>query len=114
MLILNDQIINWPKLNEVLDAQNKQTLFKQKIKHCSYIVASSFFLSSALNYILAKVILVSEPGTTAYTEELGRMTALSYPVIVIPSMVLLIAALWYLFSQIGKITGEDIELFLNQ
>ena len=114
MLILNDQIINWPKLNEVLDAQNKQTLFKQKIKHCSYIVASSFFLSSALNYILAKVILVSEPGTTAYTEELGRMTALSYPVIVIPSMVLLIAALWYLFSQIGKITGEDIESFINQ
>ena len=114
MLILNDQIINWPKLNEVLDQQNKQPLFKEKIRHCSYIVAGSFFLSSTLNYILAKVILVSEPGTTAYTEELGRMTALSYPVIVIPSMVLLIAALWYLFSQIGKITGEDIELFLNQ
>ena len=57
---------------------------------------------------------MSEPGTTAYTEELGRMTALSYPVIVIPSMVLLIAALWYLFSQIGKITGEDIERFINQ
>lgn len=114
MLILNDQIINWPKLNEVLDQQNKQPLFKEKIRHCSYIVAGSFFLSSTLNYILVKVILVSEPGTTAYTEELGRMTALSYPVIVIPSMVLLIAALWYLFSQIGKITGEDIESFINQ
>lgn len=114
MIILNDQIINWPKLNEVLDQQNKQPLFKEKIRHCSYIVAGSFFLSSTLNYILAKVILVSEPGTTAYTEELGRMTALSYPVIVIPSMVLLIAALWYLFSQIGKITGEDIESFINQ
>ena len=114
MLILNDQIINWPKLNEVLDQQNKQPLFREKIRHCSYIVAGSFFLSSTLNYILAKIILVSEPGTTAYTEELGRMTALSYPVIVIPSMVLLIAALWYLFSQIGKITGEDIERCINQ
>lgn len=114
MIILNDQIINWPHLNEVLDAQNKQAEFGKKVAVSSYIVASSFFLSSALNYILARVILVSEPGTTAYTEELGRMTALSYPVIVIPSMILLIAALWYLFAQIGKITGEELENFLNQ
>ncbi len=114
LLILNDQIINWPHLNEVLDKQGKQKEFGEKVKHCSYIVAGSFFLSSALNYILAKVILVSEPGTTAYTEELGRMTALSYPVIVIPSMIMLVGALWYLFSQIGKITGEDIESFINQ
>jgi hypothetical protein len=114
MLILNDQIINWPHLNQVLDAQGKQAVFKRKVAVSSYIVASSFFLSSALNYILAKVILVSEPGTTAYTEELGRMTALSYPVIVIPSMVLLIAALWYLFAQIKKITGEELDNFINQ
>lgn len=113
-LILNEQIINWPRLNHVLDKQGKQELFKRKIAISSYIVASSFFLSSALNYILAKLILVSEPGTTAYTEELGRMTALSYPVIVIPSMILLITALWYLFSQIKKMTGEDLDNFINQ
>lgn len=114
MLILNDQIINWPHLNEVLDKQNKRQLFNRKVAVSSYIVASSFFLSSVLNYILAKVILVSEPGTTAYTEELGRMTALSYPIIVIPSMILLVGALWYLFAQIKKITGEDLDNFINQ
>ncbi|WP_218312906.1 VC0807 family protein [Alteromonas antoniana] len=114
MLILNDQIINWPHLNDVLDKQNKRKLFDKKVAVSSYIVASSFFLSSALNYILAKVILVSEPGTTAYTEELGRMTALSYPVIVIPSMILLVGALWYLFAQIKKITGEELDNFINQ
>lgn len=114
MLILNDQIINWPHLNDVLDKQNKRKLFNKKVAVSSYIVASSFFLSSVLNYILAKVILVSEPGTTAYTEELGRMTALSYPVIVIPSMILLVGALWYLFAQIKKITGEELDNFINQ
>ena len=113
MLILNDQIINWPALNDALDRKGKQPEFRRKVANSSYIVATSFFLSSALNYILAKVILVSEPGTTAYTEELGRMTALSYPVIVIPSMILLVTALWYLFSQIAKITGEDLDNFLN-
>jgi len=114
ILVLNEQIINWQHLNQVLADKGKTTEFESKIRMSSFIVASSFFLSAVLNYVLAKVILVSPPGTTEYTEELGKMTALSYPVIVIPSMILLIAALWYLFSQIKKITGEDIEDFLNQ
>jgi hypothetical protein len=114
MLILNDQIINWDKLNASLADKNANPEFNKKVAVSSYIVAASFFLSSALNYGLAKWILVSEPGTTAYTEELGRMTALSYPVIVIPSMILLITALIYLFKQISRCTGEPIETFLNQ
>ncbi|WP_100643236.1 VC0807 family protein [Alteromonas facilis] len=114
ILVLNDQIINWPHLDKVLAEKGKVDEFEKKVANSSYIVASSFFLSAVLNYVLAKVILVSPPGTTEYTEELGRMTALSYPVIVIPSMILLITALWYLFAQIKKITGEDIEDFINQ
>lgn len=113
-LILNDQLINWDKLNAKLAEKDAVALFNSKIAVSSYIVASSFFLSSALNYGLAKWILVSEPGSIAYTEEIGRMTALSYPVIVIPSMILLIAALFYLFKQISAVTGESIDDFLNQ
>lgn len=112
VFILNDQIINWAHLTDTLEQKGKSAEFEKKVANSSYIVAGSFFLSSALNYILAKVILVSPPGTTEYTEELGRMTALSYPVIVIPSMIMLMAALWYLFSQIKKLTGEDLESFL--
>lgn len=113
-LILNDQLIDWEKLNKRLEEKQVVELFNSKVAVSSYIVASSFFLSSALNYGLAKWILVSEPGTTAYTEELGRMTALSYPVIVIPSMVLLVTALIYLFKQISKVTGDPVEDFMQQ
>ena len=112
LFVLSEQIINWENLNQSLEKAGKSIEFKKKMAISSYIVAASFFLSSALNYILAKIILVSAPGTSAYTEELGRMTALSYPVIVIPSMLMLIAALWYIFSQIKKLTGEDLENFL--
>ena len=114
ILVLNEQIINWPHLTQVLKDKGRLDEFERKVAVSSYIVASSFFVSAVLNYVLAKVILVSPPGTTEYTEELGRMTALSYPVIVIPSMILLIAALWYLFAQIKNITGEDIDDFINQ
>ncbi|MEP1385149.1 MAG: VC0807 family protein [Paraglaciecola sp.] len=112
VFVLNEQIVNWKNLSESLERTGTTAAFEKKMATSSFIVAGSFFLSSALNYILAKVILVSPPGTTAYTEELGRMTALSYPVIVIPSMIMLIAALWYIFAQIKKLTGEDLEHFL--
>lgn len=114
VLVLNEAIINWPKLNERLVRINKVAEFEKKIDISNYIVAASFFLSATLNYALAKWILVSEPGTTAYTEELGRMTALSYPVIVIPSMLMLITAIMYIFMQMKKLTGEEIDTFLNQ
>ena len=103
---------NWENLNQSLENSGKSNEFEKKMAISSYIVAGSFFLSAALNYILAKLILVSPPGTSEYTEELGRMTALSYPVIVIPSMIMLIAALWYIFAQIKKLTGEDLDHFL--
>ncbi|MFT2090430.1 VC0807 family protein [Paraglaciecola sp. 2405UD69-4] len=112
VFVLNEQIVNWENLTTSLEKSGKTEAFEKKLATSSFIVAGSFFLSSALNYILAKVILVSPPGTTAYTEELGRMTALSYPVIVIPSMIMLIGALWYIFAQIKKLTGEDLEHFL--
>ncbi|MBU2099500.1 MAG: MFS transporter, partial [Gammaproteobacteria bacterium] len=71
-----------------------------------------FFLSSTLNYILARIILVSPPGTAEFNAELGRMTALSYPVIAIPSMIVLMIAIWFVFSSIKRLTGHGLETFL--
>lgn len=112
-MLENAQLLNMEKLQSALAQKDNSALFEQKLNFTNQLLAGSFFLSSVLNYLLAKWILVSPPGTTAYNEELGRMTALSYPVIALPSMVLMMAALWYLFSQIGKLTGEDIETFLQ-
>jgi intracellular septation protein A len=112
VLILNEQIIKIDKLYDRLSHNNAVEKFERILTNSSYIVAGSFALSSVLNYVLAKVILISPPGTTEFSEELGKMTALSYPVIALPSMVVMLIAIWYLFSRIGKLTGESIENFI--
>lgn len=112
MIILNREIIRIDDLYSALSDNNYTDEFEKRLKMASFIVAGSFFVSSVLNYVLAKVILVSPPGTPAFSEELGQMTALSYPVIALPSTVILMLAIWYLFSQIKKLTGEDFESFL--
>lgn len=113
-LLINPELLDTDKLQQALAAQNNSAEFDQRMARAGYIVAASFFMSSALNYVLAKAIVVSQPGTTAYAEELGRMTWLSYPVIVVPSMIMLLGSIWYIFRQIGKLTGQSLEDFILQ
>lgn len=111
-LILNAQLVRVDALYEALAQNDNTALFERRMGQASFIVAGSFFVSSILNYVLAKIILVSPPGTSEYSEELGKMTALSYPVIALPSMIILMLAIWFVFSQIKKLTGESLEAFL--
>lgn len=112
-LLMNEQIMQVDRVHEALAQHGTEKAFEGKLKNANYMIAGSFFLSSVLNYVLARIVVVSEPGTVAYTEELGKMTALSFPVIALPSTAVLMAALWYLFSQIRKLTHLDMDDIFN-
>ena len=88
--------------------------FEKRLVHSTYIVGASFFLSAILNYVLARMIVVSPTGTTAFNEELGRMTTLSFPVIVVPSVILMTIAVMYLFNGITKLTGLEAQSLLRR
>lgn len=111
--LYNDKIIRTREVDEALERRGNRQAFDQTLINASWMLAGSFFVSSVLNFVLAKLIVKSQPGTTAFNEELGRMTALSYPVIVVPSMVIMIAALWYLFHRIKLLTDLDLEQILK-
>ncbi|MEO3866491.1 VC0807 family protein [Rheinheimera fenheensis] len=113
-LLINPELLDMPKLEQALAAKHNGAEFDRRMGKAGYVVAASFFLSSVLNYVLAKAIVVSQPGTTAYAEELGRMTWLSYPVIVVPTMIMLMGAIIYMFKQIGQLTGQALEDFILQ
>lgn len=114
MIILNDEIMDTERLQQVIRERGEQEHFDRHLNVANKIVASSFFLSSALNYGLARYMVTAMPGTPEYNEQLGAMTAMSYPVIVIPSMIVLVLAIWYLFRQVRKVTGHGLEDFMRQ
>lgn len=112
-LLYNDKIIRVHEVDKALARQGNRQAFDQTLVIASWMLAASFFVSAILNFVLAKWIVKSPPGTVAFNEELGRMTALSYPVIVVPSMVIMIATLWYLFRRIRQLTNLDLEQILK-
>ena len=113
-MIYNDQLLNLKKIDGILENKGAKPQMNSILVTSSFLLSCSFFISSLLNYILAKVLVKSMPGTVAFNEELGKMTALSYPVIALPSMIILMGILYYLFSRIQKLTGLSFEDLLNE
>lgn len=111
--IYNDKVLKIHKVDAALQHYGTHKNFERTLINASLMIATSFFLSSALNYILAKIILVSQPGTAAFNAELGKMTALSYPIIALPMMMIMMGTLFYVFRSIRLLTHLTLEEVIN-
>lgn len=90
-------------------ARGTREKFDAALRRATLWVAGSFLLSSVLNFALASYIFRSEAGTEAFNAEVGRMTALSFPVIALPTMAVLFYAMYRLFGAMGECTGLSLE-----
>lgn len=111
--IYNDKVLKIHKVDIALQEHGNQKHFERTLTNASLMIAVSFFLSSVLNYVLAKIILVSQPGTTEFNAELGKMTALSYPIIALPMMIIMMGTLFYVFRSIRLLTHLTLEEVIN-
>ena len=105
--------MNTTGIPKALKDNNAQAAFDKLLVNASWALSGSFFLSSALNYTLAVVLITADPGTELFNQQLGRMTALSFPVIALPGTLFLMANLIYVFRGITRLTGMPFEDILN-
>ena len=87
--------------------------FNARFRFSSLLLGGTFFISSFLNFFLATWIVVSEPGTEAFNQELGLMNLLSLPIIALPMMVILMVIMWYLLNDTLKKVGLTWEEFFT-
>jgi len=112
-LLLNDAVLDTARIHTELTSRGEVASFERALSRATWIVASSFFLSSALNYALATAVVTATAGSLEYNEQLGRLTALSYPVIALPATLVMMGALFYLFRCITRLTGLTFEDLLR-
>lgn len=105
----NDMFLDTGLIEKRLDENKSSELFESLLRRASLMLSVSFFISSALNFGLAVYLVKSAPGTVQYTQELGKMTALSFPVIALPSMVLVMLIFIYMVKRIGSLTGLKMD-----
>ena len=112
--IYNENILQVEKIATALTAHGNTEMFEKTLRVGSNLIAVSFFISATLNYILAEMIVVSSTGTEAFNIEVGKMNALSFPVIAVPSMIIMVATLFYIFRSIRLLTGLTIEDVMHE
>jgi hypothetical protein len=112
-LLLNDAVLDTARIHAELAMRGEVASFERALARTSWLVAGSFFLSSALNYLLATAVVTAAAGSLEYNEQLGRLTALSYPVIALPATLVMMGALFYLFRRITRLTGLTFEDILR-
>lgn len=108
-LLYNPKVLNIEKIETKLHELGNNKHFERRLQNATYLLSSTFLFSAVMNYMLAKWIVTSPAGSTAFNEELGRMTLLSYPVIAIPSTLMMAAILYYLWRTIRVLTGFKLE-----
>lgn len=111
--IFLDAIIDKDRIYPILEEQNKMDDYDRRTAVATWMLAGTFVLSAALNFILARVVVTADGGSQQYTEQIGRMTALSFPVITIPVFIALTASIFYIMSTLSKLTGLEMDEVLK-
>lgn len=108
-LLFNPAVMDVEKIKKQLAVHNSTVIFEKRLMKATYMVASSFVFSATMNYILAKWLVTSPAGTSEFNEQLGQMTLYSYPMIALPSMLMLLGVFYYLWRSINSLTGLKLE-----
>jgi len=108
-LLFNPTIMNVDRIDEALTKNDNREQFNNRLDRANLLLAGTFLFSAIMNYVLAKTIVTSESGTQAFNEELGQMTLLSYPVIAIPSMIMMLGIFYFIWRTVNRLTGLSLE-----
>ncbi|VAW55092.1 FIG00784013: hypothetical protein [hydrothermal vent metagenome] len=111
-LLYNPNFMNIQKVKIKLTKHGSIKIFEHHLQNATYWLSATFFFSAIMNYALARWIVTSPSGSAAFNEELGRMTLLSYPVIAIPTTLMMMAIMYYLWRTIHDMTGLKLEEIL--
>ncbi|MGN0860474.1 MAG: VC0807 family protein [Candidatus Spyradosoma sp.] len=114
--LFNEKVFDVPAIEASVRERGNEEMLAGTLKRCSRVLTASFLLSAALNFALARILVTTEPeiDSAKFNEEIGEMMALSWPVIVLPCMLFIFAALWILLKGLEKASGLPFErLFRN-
>jgi hypothetical protein len=113
-ILMSKKLFDVDLLHERLRENGNEAVFERRLVGLTWGLAASFFLSAALNYGLAKVVLKSAPGTEAFAAEVGKMTGLGYVIVMIPSMAVMILVLIALVKTLTGLTELKLDDMLAE
>ncbi|MBC8010290.1 MAG: MFS transporter [Burkholderiales bacterium] len=107
--IYNDQVIDVSKVDAALAARGARPDFERLLGQAAIMVTLAFLLSAVLNFVLARLIITAPALTEEFNKQVSKMTLWSYVVISLPTMAMMMWAVFRLLAGIKKLTGLELE-----
>ncbi len=111
-LFLNDMMFKKNKIEIAINGEVENEL-DRIINITGYYFIAGFFISSVIQFVLASIIVVSNPGDASFNQEVSTMTWVSYLAVFVPTMFLMVMGFLKLVKGLEKITGMKQEDFLR-
>lgn len=110
-LFLNPKTMDVDRIRSVIEEKNLQQPFKNLLKNCTRYMSFSFLISAILNFVLALYIftpidpsVVGDDRSLMLNEQLARMTKFSFPVIMLPSLIITGTIIYILLKKLSELT----------
>ena len=113
IFVFNPTLFDVDRIEQALQQRGTRVPFEMRLRMGTWLLAGTFFFSAVMNYVLARWIVTSPAGTEAFNAELGRLTLVSYPAIALPSMVMMVALMFWLARGAKTFTGLDLSQMLR-
>jgi intracellular septation protein A len=104
-LVFDAALMDTARIQAALAERQATAVFEARLRSGTLLLGGVFLVSAVANYGLTRWIVSSPAGTEAFNQELGRLTMLSYPLIALPTMLLMMALLWWLADAARRLTG---------
>jgi hypothetical protein len=108
VMVFNAALFDVDRVHLALAERGNTDAFERRLRAGTVLLAGTFFFSSVANYVLARWVVTSAAGTAAFNQELGHLTALSYPVIAVPCMLMMMGLMYWLVRGAKALTGLDL------
>jgi hypothetical protein len=110
---LLDRLLDPERVDAALHEQGTADRWQRLTVSSTRRIGAVFVVSAAVTWVLARVMVTSQAGTTAFNEELGRFTAVSFPAIALPMMVGMAWVLKGVLDGLEACTGAEVDDLLR-
>ncbi|NDC74191.1 MFS transporter [bacterium] len=108
-LLYNEQMIDVARIDAKLAETGGRPAFERLLSQSSLLLTASFLGSGALNFLVAYLVIKSPTGSEDFNKEMARLHVLDLFFVTVPSMGMMMFALWRLLKGIQRLTGLEIE-----
>jgi len=109
-LLLNPDIVDVAKVEKAIAVKEARPEFDRLIKSSTWLLVASMLFSAVMNYFLAVFFIKgTEHDKNLYNEAIAKQTGWGWAVIGVPSMVMMLYALFRLFKGVKHLTGLETD-----